>query len=130
MCLKRRVINIIKELDVKENEYVLDCGCGDGLYLTILTELSKGILCGFDLDSKGIEKAYVHLKEKKVDFKIGDICSMPYSDNFFDKIIISEVLEHINDDKKAVKELYRVLKKNGVLLITVPNHNYPFFGTL
>lgn len=51
---------------------------------------------------------------------IVDITNIPYEDNMFDFIMCTHVLEHVEDDKKAMKELYRVLKKGGNALINVP----------
>ena len=45
---------------------------------------------------------------------------MPFKENSFDFILCNHVLEHINDDKKAMKELYRVLNKNGTAILQVP----------
>ena len=50
----------------------------------------------------------------------GDICKMPFDDNFFDLILCNHVLEHIDDDKKAMQELFRVLNKNGTAILQVP----------
>ena len=50
----------------------------------------------------------------------GDICNLPFKENSFDFILCNHVLEHINDDKKAMKELYRVLNKNGTAILQVP----------
>ena len=50
----------------------------------------------------------------------GDICAMPFEDNFFDFILCNHVLEHIVDDTKAMKELYRVLKRKGIAILQVP----------
>ena len=49
-----------------------------------------------------------------------DICSLPFDDNTYDLILCNHVLEHIPDDQKAIKELYRVLKKGGTLIAQVP----------
>lgn len=49
-----------------------------------------------------------------------DICKLPFKDNEFDYIFCNHVLEHIPDDKKAMEELYRVLKKGGTLIAQVP----------
>ncbi|MBN1326332.1 MAG: class I SAM-dependent methyltransferase, partial [Candidatus Cloacimonetes bacterium] len=49
-----------------------------------------------------------------------DIRNMPFADNSFDFIICNHVLEHIDDDKKAIKEIYRILKKGGYALLQVP----------
>lgn len=49
-----------------------------------------------------------------------DICDMPFEDNTFDLIFCNHVLEHIEDDKKAMSELYRVIKKGGKGIFQVP----------
>lgn len=49
-----------------------------------------------------------------------DICALPFEDNYYDLILCNHVLEHIPDDKKAMTELYRVLKKGGTLIAQVP----------
>ena len=55
----------------------------------------------------------------------GDICNLPFKENSFDFILCNHVLEHINDDNKAMKELYRVLNKNGTAILQVPiNQKY------
>ena len=54
-----------------------------------------------------------------VDVK-ADICDLPFDDNSFDVIFCNHVLEHIPDDKKAMQELYRVLKKGGLAILQIP----------
>ena len=49
-----------------------------------------------------------------------DICNLPFSENEFDFIICNHVLEHIPDDTKAMRELYRILKPNGTAILQVP----------
>src|SRR3989344_1479339 len=57
---------------------------------------------------------------KNIEFSIADLCSLPFKKESFDEIICSDVLEHIKNDEEALFELARVLKKEGVLLITGP----------
>ena len=54
-----------------------------------------------------------------VDIK-ADICNLPFNDNSFDYILCNHVLEHIYDDEKAMKEIFRVLNKNGIAILQVP----------
>lgn len=49
-----------------------------------------------------------------------DICDLPFEDNSFDTILCNHVLEHIPDDTKAMQELYRVLKPNGMAILQIP----------
>lgn len=49
-----------------------------------------------------------------------DICALPFDDNTYDIIFCNHVLEHIPDDKKAMQELYRVLKPNGMAILQIP----------
>ena len=54
-----------------------------------------------------------------VDIK-ADICNLPFNDNSYDYILCNHVLEHIYDDEKAMKEIFRVLNKNGIAILQVP----------
>ncbi|MGB1404401.1 MAG: class I SAM-dependent methyltransferase [Flavobacteriaceae bacterium] len=49
-----------------------------------------------------------------------DICALPFEDETYDLILCNHVLEHISDDRKAMRELYRILKKGGTLIAQVP----------
>lgn len=49
-----------------------------------------------------------------------DICKLPFKENSYDLVLCNHVLEHVQDDKKAISELYRVLKKGGTLIAQVP----------
>jgi len=59
------------------------------------------------------------LKSPLADVK-ADICNLPFDDDKFDIILCNHVLEHIPDDTKAMKELYRVLKPNGMAILQIP----------
>lgn len=126
LSFRRRILTLLDYLDVKPSNKVLDAGCGEGFYLVLLDELYGCQVVGLDNDPKILERAKKWVKEKSnIKFAVGDVTNLPFENESFDKIILSEVLEHVPDDKKALSEVYRVLKKGGVLGITVPNHNYP-----
>ena len=71
-------------------------------------------------------KAYSHWKYTTTDLYSpladvkADICKLPFKENTYDLILCNHVLEHIRDDRKAMSELYRVLKKGGTLIAQVP----------
>lgn len=66
-----------------------------------------------------IEYVTTDLESPLADVK-ADICNLPFPDNSFDVILCNHVLEHIKDDKKAMSELYRILKPNGWAILQVP----------
>lgn len=128
MSLKRRAREIIKEIDPHDSDNIMDLGCGTGYYLFLLSSLPVKLnLIGLDSDKKALEEAKESLKNRKIRFILGDSHKLPFKENTFDKIVASEVLEHLDNDEKALKEMYRVLKRGGVLVVSVPSINYPFF---
>lgn len=124
---KRRVITMLDYLDIQPGEHILDMGCGEGFYSMIFSNLYDCNITAVDYDPEILGLAHKWLDGRiGVRLEQGDITNLRFPDNFFDKIVCTEVLEHITEDKKAIKELYRVLKPGGVIAITVPNKNYPF----
>jgi len=109
----------IKDLKV---DSILDVGCGEGFTLQRLYKNKIGKrLEGVDFQKSAIEigtKLHPDLALKQ-----GNIYNLEYKDNSFDLVMATEVLEHLDDPKKGLKELIRVSKK--YLLLSVPNE--PFF---
>ena len=116
---------IFKELAIIEKEKsdkVLDIGCGDGIFPIELAKRGYSVV-GVDLNVKSVNYAKYFSKrsEVKIDFLVGDACHLPFANESFDIILCSEVLEHIKDDEGAIREIERVLKQNGLLILTVPS---------
>lgn len=110
---------LLKFLQPKRGDRILDVGCGVGYFADLLTEKGAEVW-GVDLDRDSIRVARLVLSER---VKFASAESLPFDDNSFDKILCSEVLEHISDDKKAIREILRVVKPGGRILITVPSPN-------
>ena len=129
IALRRRAKWLVKELKPKNGERILDLGCGDGFYLYLLSRLDlKLILHGLDYDQNALNSAKKNLVLNKVKLTHADLMKqLPFPDEFFDGIVMSEVMEHLPDDIKCMKEVRRILKKNGRLVLSVPHINYPFF---
>lgn len=124
----KRAEFIFEEAEKSKPAKILDAGCGRGFYLKSLSfyKFPKEIH-GIDIEEKYLKIARGICNNKRVIIKKTDVYSLPYPNDYFDLIICSELLEHLKDDLKALIELHRVLKKNGTLIITVPNYNFPFF---
>lgn len=127
MSLKRRARRIIKELDPQDGDRIVDLGCGTGYYLFLLSNLGIRLsLTGFDYDERAINEARGSIYGKDIKFITGNLHKVPFQDKSFDKAVMSEVLEHVENDEKVLQEVYRILKPDGVLVISVPSINYPF----
>ena len=119
---QRRLHSTIFEfLNIKENDLVLEIGCGPGDLTKKLSKEYKKVIA-FDISYVGVKKA-----RKRVDmncnseFLVSDATKLPFNAHQFDIVIFSEVLEHIIDQERCIQEIYRVIKPNGYLILTTPN---------
>ena len=99
---------------------ILDAGCGTGGLTKKLSNLGETV--GIDINSDAIKLT----KRRGIKAKLGSIAKISYPDNFFDVVVSSDVLSHqwVNDDKKVIHELLRVLKSGGILLLKLPAFNF------
>lgn len=119
---ERRIALVKKYFDLK-GKRILDAGCGIGLYSQKFKELGAEVF-GTDIDWEKIKTA--KNLNPGINFGVGALENLPFPDNFFDIVFVNEVLEHVKDDKKAAKEILRVLKQGGSAIIFAPNILYPF----
>lgn len=126
-AFKRRAKIIFQNLNLRKSENILEVGCGRGFYTSTLSKLYPSHqVCGVDISRKYLSVAKKKIKKQNALLIQADAEHLPFSNNTFNRIIISEVLEHLTEDQKALSEIFRVLKPNGIVLITVPNKDYPF----
>lgn len=113
-CLIR---SIVKKLNLPPDPAILDVGTSTGANLRLLQEMGFTNLLGLDRSPEAIrwcEGKGLGTVQR------GDICSIPFRDESFDLILATDIIEHVDDDIMALKELQRVLKKSGRIVITVP----------
>lgn len=127
MGFKRRVRYMFRALDIQPTDWVLDAGCGRGFFMKYVTELAPCKLVGVDLEFPHLEIALSATRGTSKGVSSALIGELPFAGEFFDKVIFSEVLEHLPDDWGGLMEVKRVLKPGGLVFLTVPNHNYPFW---
>ncbi len=100
----------------------LDLGCGSGLYTKFLSE--KGIsTVAFDIDLKSLKTADDYVKDNNLRNCCGTGAFLPFKDSVFDLVVCIEALSHLchKDHNLVIKECHRVLKKDGVMIISVHN---------
>jgi len=105
---------IKKWISVKPNELILDAGCGTGHQLNYYCgDATAGI--GVDFTEVAIRIARENFPKHQ--FLVQDLAGLEFEDEKFDKIVCFNTIEHIQDQDKAMKELKRVLKKDGVIVM-------------
>lgn len=111
------------------NKIILDIGCSYGWFEKKIGREAKRII-GIDLDKKDLETAKAEVKERNIKFQKDSALDLSkLKENYFDVVVMFDVIEHIqkNTEERALKEIKRVLKKNGKLLISTPTNNFSNF---
>lgn len=100
--------------------HALDAGCGRGLYTRSLIARAKQVTA-LDYNATSIDALKRRLGHlSKLSLHVGSADNLPFEDEQFDLVNHCEVLEHIHDDRKVLSEIFRVLRKGGRLVISVP----------
>ncbi len=117
--------------DLQEGQRLLDLGCGQGRHtyaaLRLGAEVTAADLSETDLaDVETMVQAMADEGEIKppsgpVTLR-ADALNLPFDDGHFDRVIASEILEHVPDDRTAITEIARVTKPGGRVAVTVPRH--------
>jgi 2-polyprenyl-3-methyl-5-hydroxy-6-metoxy-1,4-benzoquinol methylase len=112
---------LIKIKSEEKSFDVVDLGCGDGNLIFNLKNMGllnkADKIVGVDLSSKRIEILKNNIEE--VEGIVSDACNVAeLKNNSFDIIIASQIIEHLNDDTLLIKEIYRLLKKDGIAFIS------------
>lgn len=111
------------DTDIKGKK-ILDYGCGYGGISLALDKFSPELIYGIDISREGIEYAKKEAESKGIktaSFIVYDGKKVPYKDNFFDTILLYDVVEHLQDPEYTLIEIKRILKKGGsVYIITFP----------
>ena len=114
---------ILKFCSDKIQGRVLDVGCGDGFFTAqILQRFNLKNVYGLDISSKAVDLA--RLKHPEIKFQQGALNHIPEETNSIDSVTMIEVIEHLVDIEGTLKELFRVMKPGGILLITTTDFNW------
>jgi ubiquinone/menaquinone biosynthesis C-methylase UbiE len=105
----------------------LDFGCADGSYTVAMLDMGASSVVGVDVVEERVSEARAkHPSNPKIEFICTSTETLPIADNSFDGAFVNEVLEHVTDEVGALRELYRVIRPEGHLVIMSPNRGFPF----
>jgi len=118
---ERRLELIRRWGEDRMNGILLENGCGLGEYHSRIRQNAR-LAIGLDVEFSRLAEAGKSLTDL--------VCaageSLPFPTNAFDLVLSNEVIEHVQNDRKAVQESVRVLKRKGRLILFCPNRGYPF----
>jgi len=118
---ERRLQMLLQAAGERMSGNVLENGCGIGLYVKHL-QPHAGRVWGLEYEFDRARQAREH--SSFIVCAAGE--TLPYPDQMFDIILSHEVIEHVRDDRRAVREMVRVLKPGGRIILFCPNRGYPF----
>jgi ubiquinone/menaquinone biosynthesis C-methylase UbiE len=116
---------ILDLLQPRPGEKILDAGCGTGVFtLDILSQGSE--IIGLDISLPMLRHAWDKIRGKSFYPVLGDMSTLPFHDDSFDKGISITALEFIPDAKRALSELFRVTGKGGIIVVATLNSLSPW----
>jgi SAM-dependent methyltransferase len=118
---ERRLQMIVEAAGERMAGRLLENGCGVGMYVEHLAPLA-GSVVGLEYDFERARQAGA--RSEQIVCAAGE--SLPFPDQSFDVALSHEVLEHVQDDRRAAQEMVRVLRPGGRAVVFAPNRGYPF----
>lgn len=120
----QKLVSVLAQFDDAPRS-ILDVGCASGWFLSCVKKVYPRADChGVDVYKEGIK--YGVKKYPKLHLKVGDAHALPYKVGTFDVVVCTEVLEHVEDPQSVLKEIKRVLKKNGILVVELDSGSILF----
>lgn len=118
---------ILEMLDGDDGMQVMDLGCGTGVMIDTLAGRFKKII-GLDASWEmitAIDRAPRHGRTEPIRLVVGDMQDMPFADEFIERIVCRSILHHVDSEEEALKEVFRVLKPGGRLVLAEPMNDNP-----
>lgn len=123
----KRRFDEVSNLVEKERGKILDIGSADGVFTKVILKKTGALkLIGIDVLKKSVDWANSHWRNHRLEFRVGDAHDLKFSSGTFDAVFANEVLEHVEDPGRVLKEVKRVLKKGGYGVFLVPSDSLLF----
>ena len=111
-------------LGISKNSRLLEVGSGQGIFLNRLYARYRARCYGVDISPRSVSYADRRFRSPRLSYLVGNATRLPFEDASFDFVVSFDVLEHVQDQPEAVREMLRVLKPGGKILIYTLNSNY------
>lgn len=117
---------VLEALEPGIGEKILEIGCGSGYYTRELVRLGAAVTAT-EFAPSALAQARRNLDELagEVELRLEDAQSLDLADDSFDKVLLSEVIEHVPEPERAISEAARVLRPGGLLVVSTPSRYSP-----
>jgi ubiquinone/menaquinone biosynthesis C-methylase UbiE len=112
-------------LKPRRGEFMLDAGCGTGVFTIDILALGAHVI-GIDISMPMLNRARENAKGYPFEPILADILNLPFPESIFDRVISVTTIEFVEDAKGAVKELFRVTRKGGSIVVATLNSLSPW----
>ncbi len=116
-----RRLEMVRRFVDLEGARILDVGCGIGTYVRRFRRYSDDVH-GIEVEPERVAEAGAELPN--IVLAVGE--ALPYPDGHFDLVFSNEVIEHVDDDRQTAREMVRVTRPGGAIVLFAPNRLYPF----
>lgn len=107
-------------LDFCKDKIVLDLASGEGYGSNLISQVAAHVV-GVDISSDAVNFAKKNYVKDNLDYFEGSATDIPFEDSYFDVVLSFETIEHHDKHDESMREFHRVLKSDGILLISSPN---------
>lgn len=107
-------------IELCKDKIVLDIACGEGYGTNLIANVASKVI-GVDIDLSTINSASFKYKKDNLTFKAGSTSKIPLGDNSVDVVVSFETIEHHDAHLEMIKEIKRVLREDGILIISTPD---------
>lgn len=114
-------------LQISSDDSILEVGCHTGYFLRRYVMGHAKKVRGVDIDEEAIE--YARARDGDEYFVCCNSNALPFADNEFDKVLCADTLEHVDDERGTIREIARVLRPDGLLVLTTPHKFLDFLDS-
>ena len=119
---RSRQDGLLKPLSLSKRDMVVDLGCGTGYFISLIQQEASTTI-GIDVDLPALKFAKAFCRDRE--FILADATKIPIRDRTVNKVLCTEVLEHVTADSAVAEECYRILRVGGVSVLSSPNASFP-----